>query len=122
MIQEEADVESKIKYTTNGGEVMLWLFLGIIIGLGLGVVLTQIRAGRLNVKWYQWVLAVISVAMMLLTIQNYIGLKMEIESSAANFVLLAMGLPAVVLAGLIWIIPMISKGRKSASGGQNAST
>ncbi|MGE4271750.1 MAG: hypothetical protein AB7E31_02605 [Desulfitobacterium sp.] len=100
---------------------MLWLFLGIVIGFGLGVVLTQVRAGRFDVKWYQWVLAIIAVFMLLLTIENYLGLKMEIESNAANFVLLAMGLPAVVLAALIWIIPMVAKKRKSATGGQNVS-
>ena len=100
---------------------MLWLFLGIIIGLGIGLVITQVKAGRFDVKWYQWVLAVISVVMLLLTIENYLGLRAEIEYSAANFVLLAMGLPAVVLAGLIWVIPVLTKKRERVSGGQNVS-
>ncbi|MCB8814943.1 hypothetical protein [Desulfosporosinus shakirovi] len=97
---------------------MLWLFLGIVIGFILSFVILKVKAGQLSVKWYQWVLASVSVVLLLLTIENYLGLKMELETYASNFVLLAMGLPAVVLGALIWIIPLIAKKRKPTSDGQ----
>jgi len=86
---------------------MLWLVLGIIIGFALHWLISQVKNNNLSVQWYQWVLGVGSVAMLLLTVENYIGLQQELEPIAANFVLIAMGLPAVILGALTWFTPSI---------------
>lgn len=82
---------------------MLWLILGIITGL----VLAYVIAGRVQVLWYQWVLAAAAVALMLLTIQNYLALLDEQEPAAAALMWVLFGLPAIILAALIWVIPWI---------------
>lgn len=91
---------------------MIWLILGIIIGASLLYLIMGVRNKKFEIAWYQWVLGIISVSMLLFTIQNYFGLRREIEDSAANFILMSVGLPALVLGALIWIIPMIIKSMK----------
>lgn len=93
---------------------MLWLILGILIGLGLFGLYTKVKAGQLIVRWYQWVLGIMAVIMLLLTIENYLGFQEELEPVAANFVILAMGLPAVILAVIAYFIPKFSVKFKSA--------
>lgn len=84
---------------------MLWLILGLIAGLVLAYVISGSRAGKIQVLWYQWVLAAAAVALMLLTIQNYLALLDELEPAAAALTWVVFGLPAVILAALIWVIP-----------------
>lgn len=86
---------------------MLWLILGLIAGLVLAYVIDGSRGGRMQVLWYQWVLAAAAVVLMLLTIQNYLALLDELEPAAANLMWVVFGLPAVILAALIWVIPWV---------------
>lgn len=97
---------------------MLWLVLGIAIGFGLFMIISRFKAGRFNVKWYQWVLGIVSLLMILFTVQNYFGLLEELEPQAARFMLLAAGLPAIILAALIWVIPYFANSQKKKSSGQ----
>lgn len=100
---------------------MLWLILGIGIGFGLFTIISRVSAGKLSVKWYQWVLGIISIIMILFTLQNYFGLSAELEPQAANFMLLVSGLPAIIIAALIWLIPYIAKFQKKESSGKELS-
>lgn len=98
---------------------MLWLILGLVIGCVLYFLISGVRKGNLKITWYQWVLGAISVSMLLFTVQNYLGFQQELESNAGNFILMTVGLPAIILAALIWVIPLIinkSKGQKSNKG------
>lgn len=92
---------------------MLWLILGILLGAGLTWLVYGIRNGKIEVKWYQIILGVIALAMLLLTIENYIGFKEEMEPQAANFLLWAMGLPGAILGLLAIAIPKMFKRAKS---------
>lgn len=94
---------------------MLWLIVGIGIGLGLFVILSRVKAGKLSVKWYQWTLGIIALLMILFTIQNFLGFLEELEPQAGTFILLSVGLPAVILVALIWVIPYISHSQKKKS-------
>jgi len=74
---------------------LLWLILGIFSGaIGFWVFILH-KGGKITVRWYQWVLGIISLVMLLLTIENYIGFQRELEPVAANFMLVALGVPAL---------------------------
>ncbi len=101
---------------------MLWLILGIVLGTILYHVAASSRAGRLKVRWYQWILGVLAAALLLLAIQNYVSLQDELEPAAAALSWLLFGLPAVILAALIWVIPFVAAvlGKPGASKGAKA--
>ena len=76
----------------------LWIFLGVILGVSFYFFATN----DMNIKftWYEWVMVVLSVILVMFTIQNYQASQMEIESRAAGYFLLIFGLPGVILGVL----------------------
>ncbi len=86
---------------------MIWVILGIVIGIVLYHVASRARAGKLKVRWYQWVLGVLATCLLLLAVQNYLALQAELEPAAAGLALGLFGLPAAVLVALIWAIPAL---------------
>ncbi len=82
---------------------MLWLILGLLLGAGIYWLATQ---ATFKLTWYEWVLAVLAVILILFTIQNYSASMTELEPRAAGTMLWLFGLPGVILgviAGvLVW--------------------
>lgn len=87
--------------------MILGLILGILIGGGVIALIALQKQGKLTVKWYQWVLAVIAIVLALLAIQNIIAFGNELEPTAQRFVFLAMGLPAIFFGVLAVFMPTI---------------
>ncbi|AHB14154.1 hypothetical protein [Dehalococcoides mccartyi] len=80
----------------------MWLLLGILIGvIALGFI-WWLRKSNTSLQWYDWVISLTGVAMLLFTIQNYFASIAEGESKAAYMFLLVGGLPAVILLAVVW--------------------
>lgn len=81
---------------------MWWFFFGLITG-GLAMRLIDwVQAGKLSVGWYAWPLFAITIALLALTAQHFFASFKELEPRAAWMGLLFMGLPAFVLAGIVF--------------------
>ncbi len=93
----------------------MWLIIGIVIGVGLAYLVSASWSGKMRIRWYQWLLAVVAVVFLLLAIQNYFALLDELQPKMANFALIAFGLPGVISAVLAVALPLLF-GRKSKSG------
>ena len=52
--------------------------------------------------WYEWLIGIIGVALLLFTVQNYFGSQAELEPKVANMFLLVTGLPALILLAVAW--------------------
>ena len=82
---------------------MLWLILGLLIG---AVVYWLVTQHKFKFAWYEWVLAVLGVILILFAIQNYSASQFELEPRAANIMLWMFGLPGLILlviaGGLAW--------------------
>lgn len=87
---------------------MIWLVVGVVLGIGLYHVASRSLSGRLRVRWYQWLLGLLAVAMFLLALQNYLALQDEFEPTLAIFSLLAFGLAGVLSTALLWAIPWVA--------------
>ena len=87
---------------------MLWLILGIVVGIGF-----YLAATKMSLKWYEWILAVLGVVLVLFAIQNYGASQLELEARAASMLLLVFGLPGVILAALGFILPWM-RAKKTA--------
>ncbi|MBA7668403.1 hypothetical protein ES703_76513 [subsurface metagenome] len=82
----------------------MWFIVALIVGGLVGALMFWLRGRDIKVTWYEWLIGIIGLLLLLFTIQNYIGSQAEWESTAANMFLLATGLPAIILivvAGLL---------------------
>jgi hypothetical protein len=85
---------------------MLWLTLGIVVGVGVVWLASWSRAKNIKISWLAWVLLLVAVVSALSGIQNYVELMREYEEKAAMFMIPMYGVqvlvPAALAALLVW--------------------
>ncbi|AII60050.1 MAG: dehalogenase [Dehalococcoides mccartyi] len=80
----------------------MWLIISFVLGaLLLGLVM-WLRARHVSLTWYEWVLGIIGLALLLSTILFATDALGETEPKAATMFLLVLGIPAVILLALSW--------------------
>jgi len=87
---------------------MMWLILGLLLGAGIYWLATQ---SKFKLTWYEWVLGVIGIILILFTIQNYFASVAELEPRAAGFMVLLFGLPGLILLVLAGILAWLKNRR-----------
>ncbi|MFC1936578.1 dehalogenase [Chloroflexota bacterium] len=80
---------------------MLWIILGALAGIAIYWVATS---EKFKPTWYEWVLGILGIILILFAIQNYNMSIVELEPRAANYLMLMFGLPGVILAGLAFFL------------------
>ena len=80
----------------------MWLIIGLILGAALLGLILWLRGRDIRVTWYEWLIGVIGLLLLLFTIQNFAGSFIELEPTAAWMFLLVTGLPALILLALAW--------------------
>jgi uncharacterized membrane protein YeaQ/YmgE (transglycosylase-associated protein family) len=78
----------------------MWVISSLIIGAVAAGLLFWLRSRGTKFTWYELVIGIVGVLLLMFGIQNYFGFTSEFESSAANTSLLILVLPAVVLVAL----------------------
>ena len=78
----------------------MWFLIALILGAVIGGLLLWMRSRNMNLTWYEWVIGVIGLLMVLFGVQNYFGSVAEVELSAAPMYLLVVALPGLVLLAL----------------------
>ena len=81
---------------------MLWLILGLIVGAAILALALWSNNRGISIKWYDWVIGLVGLMLLLFTVQNYFGSDAELEPTAANLFLLVTGLPAIILMVIAW--------------------
>ena len=82
----------------------MWLVIDLIVGAALLWLVAFMKSKGMSFKWYEWVIGLIGLALLLFTIQNFFGSQAELEPKAANMFLLVTGLPAVILLVLTGVL------------------
>jgi hypothetical protein len=80
----------------------MWLIIGLILGVSFLGLVMGLRTRKISLSWYEWVIGVLGLGLLLFTIQNYFGSLAEVEPKAANMFLLVTGLPSLILLALVW--------------------
>jgi hypothetical protein len=80
----------------------MWLVIGLVLGALLIWLVSFMKSKGMAFKWYEWVIGLIGLAMLLFTVQNFFGSQAELEPKAANMFLLVTGLPALILLAITW--------------------
>ena len=80
--------------------MFLWLIVGFLLGTGA---LYLKNRSDITLAWYDWVMLVLAILFFMLAISNYSGSMAELESRAARFLLLAFGVPGLLLVAIVGI-------------------
>ncbi|KSV18848.1 MAG: dehalogenase [Dehalococcoides mccartyi] len=80
----------------------MWFIIGLIVGgLILGLI-WLLKRNNFSLTWYEWLIGIIGLGLLLFTIQNFFGSLEEVESKAAAMFWLVTGLPSLILLALAW--------------------
>ncbi len=80
----------------------MWFIIGIVLGALLLGLTMYLRNKNVVLTWYEWLIGIVGLLMLLFTVQNFFGSFVELESLAAWMFLLIVGLPAVILLAVAW--------------------
>ena len=78
----------------------MWFIIALIVGAALAALVLLLRNQNIRVSWYEWVIGIVGLLVLLFTIQTYIGFSAESANDAAATALWLMGIPAIVLVGV----------------------
>jgi len=80
----------------------MWFLIALIVGIAAGALVLWTRSKDVRIAWYEWLIGIVGLLMLLFTIQNYFGIQDEFNSSGANLFLLVLGLPGLILMVVAW--------------------
>ena len=80
----------------------MWLIIGLVAGAAILGLVQWMRSKNISLTWYEWLIGIIGLALLLFTIQNFFGSFAELEPTAAWMFLLITGLPALILLAVSW--------------------
>jgi biotin transporter BioY len=93
---------------------MGWFLFGLVLGVCILGLLRWKSAKKIRMTWYEWVMGIASLILILLVIQNFVGSIGEEETRAAWMGVLFLGIPAVILGVLAVRLPLQRQVRSKA--------
>ena len=85
---------------------MWWFLFGLVLGACVMGLLRWKSAKKISMTWYEWVMGIASLILILLVIQNFVGSLEEEQTRAAWMGVLFLGIPAVILGVLAVRLPL----------------
>jgi hypothetical protein len=79
---------------------MWWFVFGLVLGVGILALVLWVRARKIRTTWYEWIMGIAALVLILLVVQNFAGSLAEEETRAAWMGVLFLGIPAVILGVL----------------------
>jgi hypothetical protein len=80
----------------------MWFITGIVLGALLLGLFVYLKSKNIMLNWYEWLIGIVGLVLLILTAQNFFGLFAEFEPAAAWKFLLVIGLPALILLAVAW--------------------
>ncbi len=83
---------------------MAVFYLVVIIGVA---VIVWLLVKKVALRWYEWLIGIVGYLLALLALQNWAASLKEVEPRAAWILLLMIGIPAVMLLVIAWLLPYL---------------
>ena len=90
----------------------MWFVVALIVGTALTALVLWLRSKTIVVKWYEWLIGVIGLLLLLFAFQNLVGTIGELYPQPAWMLLLILGLPALILMVVAW--QLVARRQRSA--------
>ena len=75
----------------------MWMLAGLALGAGLIFLIVWLRGCGIKVAWYEWLLGVLGVALILFAYQNFQASVAENHPKVPGMFLLVFGLPGLII-------------------------
>jgi len=75
-------------------------FVGLIFAVLVTALVFLALNKTISVRWWEWIILAIGVALLIFTVQNFLGSFVENESTAAWMFWLVLGLPALIIIAI----------------------
>jgi hypothetical protein len=75
----------------------MWFIVALIVGAGLATLFMWTRSNGVATKWYDWVIGIFAILLLIFGLQNFFGSGAEAEADAASMWLMVTAIPALVL-------------------------
>lgn len=80
----------------------MWFLIGLVVGSLILGLIWGMKHSNSNLVWYEWLIGIAGLALLLFTTQNFFSSLAELESQAAYMFLLVTGLPSLILLAITW--------------------
>ena len=81
---------------------MLWFVIGIVVAVGLTLLVPRLRSRGIAVTWYQWLIGVIGLLLIVGAIQHDTASRVEGYPGPGLMGALVFGLPGLILLAIVW--------------------
>jgi len=85
----------------------MWYILAVLIGAGLVGLALFLNKKGIGLKWYEMLIFVVGLALLLFAIQNIVGTKAEFEDHAATVFFWAFVPASVILMIVAGVLPWL---------------
>ncbi len=86
--------------------------IALALGAGILALVLWIRNQNTMIIWYEWLLGVVGLLLLLAAIQHYAGSLTEKYTTAGWMGALAFGIPGLILLAVVW--QLISRRQRAA--------
>ena len=80
----------------------MWFIIGILLGGAFLGLMWSMHNKGVSFTWYEWLMGIVGVALLLFGIQNLVGGLTETEAMAGWLMMLIFGIPALILLIATW--------------------
>ncbi len=80
----------------------MWLAIALVVGFGIAFLFTWMRSKGFTMRWYEWLIGVLGLLLVLFAAQNFFAVNDEFNQTAANNFLMFVGIPGIILMVLAW--------------------
>lgn len=85
----------------------MWFLIGLVSGATIVALAFWLHSQRIVVRWYEWVIGILGLTLLLFAIQNFSASLAEFETNASMGFLFVFGLPAIVLLAIAAFLPWL---------------
>jgi len=90
----------------------MWFFAGILLAAILILLVLWLRSHKIAITWYEWTIAALGLALLLIALQNYFASSAGYEPIAPGMFLLIFGLPGILLFAIAAVLVSLRQLRK----------
>ena len=86
-------------------DIVIWSLISFALGIGITLLVQSIRRNDIVVRWYEWLIGVIGLLLLLFTIQNFYTAFGEFSAKAGWIFLATTGVLSLILLAVAFQLP-----------------
>jgi len=96
-----------IEAINKGDRIMF--FVGAIFAVVVTALVFLVMKQGISVRWWEWLIGAIGIALLIFTVQNFLGSFTENEPKAAWMFWLVLGLPSLIILAIPTVLVLMRK-------------